>query len=128
VLQRLPFGAALRMRDVYKRWAEGHLDRDEECVACFCNFLTSDFGTPLRFDGLCWIANMLRGSARSGRWYRYSSGEALIELLNTSLKQNAKDLAKSGEARQAFVEIAADLVERNLPAALALQERIKMLR
>jgi hypothetical protein len=37
-------------------------------------------------------------------------------------------LANDGQTRQALLEIAAALAARNIPAALGLQERIKMLR
>lgn len=127
-LRRLAPGAALRMQDVYERWADAHLSRDEECVARFCYFLTTDFGAPLRLDGLRWIAAMLKDNNRSSHWYRDGIGDALIELLNTSLSQSALALAKDSQTRQASVEIAAALSARNIPAALGLQERIKMLR
>jgi hypothetical protein len=116
------------MRDVYERWAELHLGRDEECVTRFCYFLTTEFGTSLRLDGLRWIAAMLKARSPSGYWYRDGTGDALIELVNTSLNQDAQALVNDSQARQALVEIAAALAARNLPAALALQERIKLLR
>jgi hypothetical protein len=47
-LRRLPSGAALRMLDVYERWAELHLEGDEECVRRFCYFLLTEFGASLR--------------------------------------------------------------------------------
>jgi hypothetical protein len=50
-LSRLNQGAALRMKDVYERWAVTHLARDEECVTRFCQFLTTNFGAPLRLAG-----------------------------------------------------------------------------
>lgn len=127
-LHSLPPGTALGMRDVYERWAASHLGQDEECVSRFCYFLASAFGAPLRLDGLRWIAAMFKLSTRSGKWYRDRTGDALIELLNTSLNQNASELAKDTAARQALVELAADLADRGLPTALALQERIKLLR
>jgi hypothetical protein len=127
-LRQLPSGAALRMRDVYERWAESHLEWDEECVTRFCRFLTSDFGAPIRLDGLRWIATMLKRSKHSQRWYRDVTGEALIELLNTSLIRNTPELATNSDARQPVIEIAADLVARNIPNTLALHERIKLLR
>jgi hypothetical protein len=127
-LLRLAPGAALRMRDVYERWVELHLERDEECVTRFCYFLTKNFGAPLRLDGLRWIAAMLKAPNPSSRWYRGGADDALIEFVNTSLNQNAQDLAKDCQARQALVEIAAALAARNIPTALALQERIKLLR
>jgi len=127
LLQLAP-GAAIRMRDIYKSWAEFHLGRDEECVTRFCYFLTTEFGASLRLDGLRWIANMLKAHNPSDYWYRDGTGDALIELVNTSLNQNAQTLANDSQARQALVEIAAALAARNIPSALALQERIKLLR
>jgi hypothetical protein len=127
-LQRLPSGAALRMRDIYERWAENHLGLDEECVTRFCHFLTSEFGAPLRLDGLRWLAATFKSNTRSKKWYRDRTGEALIELLNTSLIQNSQELATNSTAREPLIEIVADLVTRNVPNTLALQERIKRLR
>jgi hypothetical protein len=127
-LLRLTPGAALRMRDVYERWAERHLAHDEECVSRFCYFLTKDFGAALRLDGLRWIASTLKASGPSSRWHRSGTDDALVELINTSLNQNPQDLVKDSPARQALVEIAALLAAQNLPTALALQERIKLLR
>ncbi len=127
-LLRLAPGAALRMRDVYERWAELHLGRDEECVTRLCYFLTKNFGAPLRLDGLRWIAATLKASNPSSRWHRGGTGDALIELVNTSLNQNAQELANDSRSRQALVEISAALAARNIPTALALQERIKLLR
>ena len=125
-LGHLPSGAALRMRDVYARWAKNHLARDEDCVARFAHFLVTEFGAPLRLDGLRWIAATLKQGANS--WYRERSGNALVELVNVSLAQSARELTNQSDARQALVEIAAGLAARNVPAALALQERIKLLR
>lgn len=125
-LRRLEPGAALRMRDVYERWAGEHLGRDEECITRLCNFLTTEFGAPLRLAGLRWIADMLKPCNPSHNWYRDGTGDALIDLVDTSLNQDARVLAKDSQARHALVEIAAGLAARNIPTALALQERIKL--
>jgi len=127
-LLRLSPGAALRMRDIYERWAEFHLERDEECIKRFSYFLTTEFGASLRLDGLRWIATMLKAHNPTDYWYRNGMGDDLIELVNTSLNQNAQALVNDSQARDALVEIAAVLAARNIPAALALQERIKRLR
>ncbi len=127
-LHQLPSGAALRMRDVYERWAEQHLERDEECTKRFCYFLTTEFGASLRFDGLRWIATMLKENVPSSYWYRKGTGDALVTLIDSSLTQDAQALANDNEARQSLVEISAVLVARNIPAAMVLQERIKRLR
>jgi hypothetical protein len=127
-LRRLSPDATLRMLDVYERWAELHLERDEECVRRFCYFLTTEFGASLRLDGLRWIAAMLKVRKPSGSWYRDGTSNALIELLDISLNQNALALTNDCQARQALVEIVATLAARNIPTALVLQERIKLLR
>lgn len=127
-LSRLNPGAALRMKDLYERWAATHLTRDEECVTRFCDFLTTTFGAPLRLDGLRWIAAMLKGREASRRWYREGTGDALISLAATALTTDATALPQHPEARLALVEIAAALAAMNTPAALALQERIRRLR
>ncbi len=120
-------GASMRMSDVYERWATTRLDRDEESVSRFCYFLVSDFGSPIRLDGLRWIAASLNEKSPSGRWYRDGTGDALVELLTSALAKNTQSLQKNAEARQALFDIAAMLVSKNVPSALALQERIKSL-
>ena len=127
-LSRLNSGAGLRMKDLYERWAATHLARDEECVTRFCHFLTTKFGAPLRLDGLCWLAAMLKEREFSSRWYRKGTGDALVELVAAALSSNAQALSQHAQARQALVEIAAALAVMNIPTALALQERIKQLR
>lgn len=127
-LARLAPGGALRMKDIYERWAKSHLHRDEECVTRFSHFLTTTFGGPLRLDGLRWIAAMLNAKNQKDHWYREETGDALVELVAATLGLDSKALSKDSEARQALVEVGAALAAKNIPAALALQERIKLLR
>ena len=127
-LSRLNPGAALRMKDIYERWAAAHLARDEECITRFCHFLTTDFGAPLRLDGLRWLAATLKALEPSGRWHRAGTGAALVELVASALSSDGQALSQDAQARQAFVEIAAALAAMNIPTALALQERMKQLR
>lgn len=126
-LARLPPGGALRMKDVYERWAQSHLGRDEECVTRFSRFLTTTFGGPLCLDGLRWIAAVLKANHPSSHWNRKSTGNALVELVTAALGSDADALSKDAEARQALVEVAAALAAKNISGALALQERIKRL-
>jgi hypothetical protein len=127
-LSRLDPGAALRMKDVYERWAAAHLAHDEECITRFCHFLTTNFGAPLRLDGLRWLAAMLKAIEPSGRWHRDGTSAALVELVASALSSDGQALSQDAQARQALVEIAAALAAINIPTALALQERIKQLR
>jgi len=127
-LSRLNPGAALRMKGVYERWAATHLTHDEECVMRFCHFLTTNFGAPLRLDGLRWLAAMLKERESPGRWYREGTGDALVEIVAAALSSDAQALSQDAQARQALVEIAAALAAMNIPTALPLQEHIKQLR
>lgn len=121
-------GAALRMKDLYKRWAATHLDRNDECVTRFCHFLTTNFGAPLRLDGLRWLAAMLKECEPSSSWYRKGTSDALVELVAAALSSDAQALSQYAEARQALMEIVAVLAALNISLALTLQERIKQLR
>jgi hypothetical protein len=127
-LSRLAPGGAFRMKDVYEQWAQTHLGRDEECVTRFSHFLTTTFGGSLRLDGIRWIAAILKAKNPSDHWYREGTGNALIELVAAALDSDAHALSQDPEARQALLEVAAPLAAKNIPAALALQERIKRLR
>ena len=127
-LSRLNPGAVLRMNNLYERWAATHLVRDEECVTRFCHFLTTEFGAPLRLDGLRWIAAALKEREPASHWYRENTLHALVELVATALSSDTPTLSQHAPARQALVEIAAALLALNIPTALALQERIKQWR
>ena len=94
----------------------------------FSYFLTTTFGAPLRLDGLRWIAAMLKKKNPSSHWYREGTGNALVELVASALSSDAQVLSQDVQARQALVGIAAALAAKNIPTALALQERIKQLR
>jgi hypothetical protein len=127
-LSRLNPGAALRMKDVYERWAAAHLARDEECITRFCHFLTTNFGSLIRLYGLRWLAAMLKEREPSDRWYRKGTGDALTELAAATLSSDAQALSQNAQALQALVDVAAALAAKNIPTALALQERIRRLR
>jgi hypothetical protein len=104
------------------------LAQDEECVARFCQFLTTNFGAPLRLDGLRWLAAILKEHEITHRWHRKDTGAALVELAAATLSSDAHTLSQEAQARQALVEITAALAAMNIPTALTLQERIKQLR
>ena len=129
-LNQLPDAAATiaSMRDLYERWALAHVAVEDENVAAFCHFLTSDIGAPIRIDGLKWLAVALEAKQGKSRWDRDGAGDAMVGLLDASLTKNASDLTKDEAARSALVKLAAELAARHVTAALALQERIKALR
>jgi hypothetical protein len=94
----------------------------------FSHFLATTFGGPLRLGGLRWIAATLQAKNPSNHWHRERTGNALVELVAAALGSDAQALSKDTEARRALLEVAAVLAAKNIPAALVLQDRIKLLR
>lgn len=129
ILSQLPQGAAVRMKDLYQRWADAYLARNEDCASQFCHFLTTEFGRPLRFEGLCWLAATINGSKLSSRWFREGgAADAVAELAAAVLSSDAQTLTQHAQARQAVIDLTAALAGINIPVALVLQERIRQLR
>jgi len=124
-----PAQTVLSMRDHYRRWAEANLAGDESNVTALSYFLVSEAGAALRIDGLKWLAANFEDAGRDQYWReRRGTGDALVNLLNTALTDDATVLATDGEVREALVALAAYVAARQVPAALALQERIRHLR
>ena len=117
-----------QMRDLYEGWARKYLHRDEDNVAGLCVFLASDAGASLRLDGLQWLAAALGGETSAANWRRERTGNAIIELLDVILSKDAGKVSANPKARDAMISLAADLVARQVPTALALQERIRHMR
>ena len=115
----------VRMRDLYELWAQEHLHREEGNIAHFCEFLSSKTGRPLRLDGLRWLHRAMQTQSRVGRWYRSSTSDAVIDFLDTTLSEEADKLSADREARDGLLALLALLVARQIPAALALQERAR---
>jgi hypothetical protein len=116
------------MRDLYKAWAETRLRSDQDNMAGFCFFLSSEAGRVLRMDGLQWIAAVMRADPETGKWYRDSTSNAFMAVLEAAVLEDADELGKNLAARQALVELTAHAVARQLPRALPLQERVRRLR
>jgi hypothetical protein len=85
-------------------------------------------GHVLRMDGLQWIAAVMRADPETGEWYRDSTSNAFMGLLEAAVLEDADELTKNPAARQALVDLTAHAVARQLPRALALQERLRRLR
>jgi hypothetical protein len=113
------------MHDLYKAWAEKRLNRNEDNLAGLCGFLSSRPGTPLRIHGLLWIADALRTHADFGKWYRDGTSSVFMALLDVLMSHHATEISKSETARQALLDLSAHAASRQLPAALALQERVR---
>jgi hypothetical protein len=107
----------------YEHWAREHLSREEDNVTGLCYFLASLTGRALRIRGLGW----LQQAVTAEHWYRPAMGNALVELLNVTLTQDAQELRSDSAARDAFLALVALLVSKQMPAALTLQERTRQL-
>ena len=102
--------------------------REEENIAAFSYFLVSKAGAALRIDGLKWLALTLKDEGDQYWRNRKATGDALVNLLNTSLIEDVLTLVKDRDAREALVALAAHAAARQIPTALALQERIRRLK
>lgn len=130
-LTNLPDAArkVLAMRDLYRRWAEANLKIDEENVAAFAHFLASKPGAELRIDGVKWLSASFANASRKQYWRNQGgTGDALVNLLDIVLHENATAFKQEKDARDALLALASHLVARQVSGALALQERIKRLR
>jgi hypothetical protein len=115
----------VEMKDLYEKWARKHLPGDEDNVAGFCRFLASNAGAVIRLDGLLWLKESFQLDGGASRWRREGTGSALVEFLDVIVSQNAQQVSADHKVCEALVGLAADLVARQVPAALALQERIR---
>ena len=118
----------LEMKDLYKSWADKHLDREEDHVTYFCRFLSSSTGRLLRIDGLQWLHRSIRQQQVAGnlQWRRAGTAGAMTNLLDVMLTENIDELTTNAPARDAMLELVAILVKQQAPTALALQERARV--
>ena len=123
-----PRQTVLSMRDLYCPWAEANLAVEEENVAALSTFLTSQAGAILRIDGLKWLGEVFKEGGGQYWRDRGGTGDALANLLDTALIEDAPVLAMDRDAREGLIALAAYLAARPVYAALALQERIKHLK
>jgi hypothetical protein len=116
------------LRPFYQRWGREHLGRDEDNVADFCGFLASSAGKVLRAEGAQWLSAVLHGDTSAARWRQKRTGNALVEALDAMLAQEGGAAAVDATFRGALISIVSHLVVRQVPMALALQERVQQLR
>ncbi len=112
------------LRDLYACWASQYLGRGEDNIIAYAYFLTKPVAVHLRADGIKQIAQALTARTHH-RFDRHArTGEALIELVEQALSENARS---SGDLRPPILTIVDILVAQRVPTALALQDRIRRL-
>lgn len=124
-LDDMPAQAVLTRKQLYVDWATERLHRGDENLARFSAFLVTKFGTPLRPEGLVWISNAMAKHPSLRSWHRDDLPDSLVELVGTALSEDEYTLVRNVDMRGALMSITATLVEKNIPTAFALQERIK---
>jgi hypothetical protein len=113
------------MRDLYRAWASNRLSGDEDNLQAFCSFLSTTAGTPLRLEGLVWIARALQSDSKGRYWYRDWTSAAFIEFLATLITLDGRAAVAQPEMRQALIDLVGLGVSKQLSAALPLQDRLK---
>lgn len=116
------------LSDQFEAWARRRLSGAEDNLAAFCRFLASSAGKSIRLAGLRWISDALDMNADTGRWHRPATSEAFVAFLDILVTEHADTLVIDIDAREALYKLVALAVSRQLPAAQALEERIRRLR
>jgi hypothetical protein len=96
-------------------------------VTAVCSFLSSSTGKLLRSEGLRWIHAALVGNDPVYIRWRSSAFESQVHLLDVTLSEDLSALSGNPEARSTFLALLDILVAKQIPAALALQERARRL-
>jgi hypothetical protein len=117
----------LGFKPLYEAWATNHRRRDDHNVTAVCSFLSSSTGKLLRLEGLRWIHAALVGNDPVYIRWRSSAFESQVHLLDVTLSEDLSALSGNPEARSTFLALVDILVAKQIPAALALQERARRL-
>jgi hypothetical protein len=112
------------MKDLFASWAGRHLPRDEDHFTYLCGFLASTSGERLRLEGIGWLDRALQSEGVDS-WRRSQAGASMVDFLDVVLSQSADKLLRQITVRDAYLRLIAVLVKRQVPSALALQERAR---
>lgn len=114
------------MRDLYEAWVNRRLSEDEDNLAGFCGFMSTEAGRVLRLEALVWVAEVFKNDSEAGKWYRESTTGSFMEFLDVLVAEHIDQISKDPKSRQALVDLVAHAVARQVPTALALQERMRI--
>ena len=113
------------LTEYYRRWAQSDMARDEDELATFCHFLTTEAGRHMRLKGICWVRDAI---ITSDRFFRSGTANNVAEVVDTVLAQNSDDLLRQQRVRDAVIDIVAKLVAAQVPTAMGLQTRLAALK
>lgn len=113
------------LTDYYRRWAQSEMARDEDDLATFCHFLTTEAGRHMRLEGICWVRDAMN---TSDRFSRSGTANNVAEVVDSVLAQNGDDLLRQQPVRDAVIDIVAKLVAAQVPTAMGLQTRLASLK
>lgn len=111
------------MKPLYAAWSLKHLGADEDTVARFCGFLRSKTGKLLRVDAVRWLRDTRDGERGWRDWRRSSTGNQLVGFLDTVVTEDADALRRDDSLRTAYLDLVAYSIDRQVSAAMALQEK-----
>ncbi|MEO0449265.1 MAG: ATP-binding protein [Pseudomonadota bacterium] len=110
-------------------WAEHFLRYDSTFIANYCIYLNQWKAPVLIRDSVLLLAELIKTQDGLGYWSRYDDVASMIAELVADQIETAEGNTLSGRDHlQALSAIAGELVRRQYPIGLALQERIASVR
>jgi hypothetical protein len=111
-------------QDLFEVWASKHLDRGDDNIAAYAQFLSDPIAARVRARGFEQIVRAVRaqGGVRSSD---RRLGPQLLELVQTCIEGMDLTKPKHSELRSCAIGLVDDLVAAGTPSALALQDRLR---
>lgn len=109
----------------YQTFAANHIAHDDSTLAAFATFFASAAGAELRLQAIRWIEVAL---AEEGSGLRSDGGGALADLAQVLLTEHSAELVADRVSLQALNNVIGRMVRDQIPYALALQDRARLLR
>lgn len=111
-------------QDLFEVWASQHLDRGDDNIAAYAQFLCHPIAARVRARGFEQIVRAVRaqGGVRSSD---RRLGPQILELVQACIEGMDLTKPKHSELRSCAIEIVDDLVAVGTPSALALQDRLR---
>lgn len=109
----------------FEKFAADRVAHDNDTLAHLARFLASAAGRDLRLSAIGWIETAL---GEDDSRLRDSAPSALAELVRVLLEEHGAELIEHSAARQSLINVIGRMVREQMPYALVLQDRAKVLR